>query len=289
MSGKVVGWVVESSPETASAGDMVVALLLAQHANAAGEHAYPSVAELARGAHLCERQVQRALKRLTDYGLIEIERPATNRLPAMYRFPGFQSNAKSRKKGRARGDISDTPPEGLGVTFDPSRGDIMSPLGATFPQPGVTFTTSRGDIYDTTLIGREPSEEPIPTEPLRGAEKTAQKNGVTPYAIFAAICEAAGQDCDAYSDREKGKHLAVAKRLLNEGATEDEVRQHVGWLRSQHWRTSPVTVFVVEKEIGTWRAAHRPKGTPPDARNGRPTQADLNSARRAQETGKVPL
>lgn len=84
-------------------------------------------------------------------------------------------------------------------------------------------------------------------------------NPLTPFALFAAICESAGLDPTQFSQREKNKHMAVAKRLIEDGASVEEMRSHVGWLRSQRWRTQPVTVFTVEKEIGAWRASGKPE------------------------------
>jgi hypothetical protein len=138
---------------------------------------------LAKAARMDERQVRRCLRRLEAWGLIAVERKATNRLPTMYCFPGI------------RGDISDTP-----------REDISAPptnvLGGHFEQLGGTFSTSRGDIFDTHIYkelepSEDPSEEPsgTPLPPKPTKKKTRMSDDWEPgpklraYAVEWGIPE----------------------------------------------------------------------------------------------------
>lgn len=236
-----MAWVMEQSPDTLNGTEQSVAVALANYANDEGGSAFPSVAKLCRITHWTERTVVRALDTLEAKGIIEIERAATNKAPASYRFPAFRG---VRDAPLGVSEMHPTVP--LGVSESPSRGVRDA------PKPSITVSTS-------------PSGDDAPA----------------PYAVFAAVCEASGLDPGAYSARDKGRHLAVCKRLIGDGVTEQEARALVGWLKSQRWRSGPVTAFTVEKEVGTWRAAGRP-----ERETARPTsQADLNKG----GTGKLVL
>jgi hypothetical protein len=67
-----MAWVLDFSPVKVSS-DRLVLLSLANHADALGRKAYPSVAQIAREVKKDERTVQRALNRLKDGGHITQE------------------------------------------------------------------------------------------------------------------------------------------------------------------------------------------------------------------------
>lgn len=118
----------------------------------------------------------------------------------------------------------------------------------------------------------EKSTRGVVEKPPGGGEKTTTlyigtreresiPNGTdTPYSLFASLCDEAGLDAGAFSKRDLAKHLAIAKRLLeaDHPLTDDDVRGVTRWLRSQRWRSSPVTMFDVDRRLSEWRAAGRP-------------------------------
>lgn len=69
MSIRALSWVFEHS-EVAHRGDLLVLLVLADHAHDDGTGAYPSVMTIARKARLSERGAQYALRRLEKVGAI---------------------------------------------------------------------------------------------------------------------------------------------------------------------------------------------------------------------------
>ena len=85
-----MAWVISDAPKDLKPAEMLVALVLANHASSDGGHAYPSVQTLMDETRLSRRSVQTALRSLEDRGVIEEEREATRRLPAMYAFPVFR-------------------------------------------------------------------------------------------------------------------------------------------------------------------------------------------------------
>jgi hypothetical protein len=86
----------------------------------------------------------------------------------------------------------------------------------------------------------------------------------TPYALLHALCQATDRDIGLLTTREKNGQLAIAKRLIADEITAGDVRGFVAYLHTQDWRSEPVTMWTVEKGIGTWRASGRPaKATAP--------------------------
>ena len=72
MSIKAIGWVWDSSQSEGAA--RLVLLAIADCANAAGTDAWPSIAELCRKTRLSERGVQKAIRKLTEIGELQVLR-----------------------------------------------------------------------------------------------------------------------------------------------------------------------------------------------------------------------
>ena len=72
------------------------------------------------------------------------------------------------------------------------------------------------------------------------------------------MAEETGADEAEATGRYKAAQCAIAKRLLDDGCDEAEIRACVRYLRSQEWRTAPVDLRTVEAEIGKWRTQGRP-------------------------------
>jgi hypothetical protein len=79
-----------------------------------------------------------------------------------------------------------------------------------------------------------------------------------PEALFEALCEETGAEEASATPAFKRKQLAKAKDLLAKGHSLAEVRGCVHFLVSQSWRTNPIDLFTVDKEIGGWQFAGSP-------------------------------
>jgi DNA-binding transcriptional ArsR family regulator len=77
MSVHVISWALREAPVTAK-GDLLVLIVLADHAHDDGDGAYPSVQTIAMLARLSIRGVQNALRKLESAGLVEAK-PRTGR------------------------------------------------------------------------------------------------------------------------------------------------------------------------------------------------------------------
>lgn len=214
-----MAYVWDHAPEQASAGDMLVALVLADHADRGGESAFPSLASLATAARLTERQVRRVLRRLESYGLIAVQRPATRRLPTMYCFPGFREDAN----------------------VPPHREE-----GGHLEQSGGTFETKRGDIYDTHIYtelepSEEPSEEPPPLPPKRG-EYTAAFEAF--WAKYPRVLNSSKKKAAQVWERMKPEKRALAMAGLDKYLTSDGWQRGFAphtttYLRGELWDSDP--------------------------------------------------
>ena len=102
--------------------------------------------------------------------------------------------------------------------------------------------------------------------PVRAAGERAARPRATagavvdsaPFRVFQAMAEETGADEAEATGRYKAAQCAIAKRLLDDGCDEAEIRACVRYLRSQEWRTAPVDLRTVEAEIGKWRTQGRP-------------------------------
>lgn len=136
-----MSWVIEHSPHGGS--ELLVLLMVANHADADGAGAYPSAARLAVKCRMSERQVVRILHRLKAAGAIRVEdgtgRGHTNRLTVVMGKPDNLSPITGK-------------PDNLSP-FEPIKADIaMSPIS----EERVTSRAIKADI----AMSPEPSLEP---------------------------------------------------------------------------------------------------------------------------------
>jgi hypothetical protein len=95
-----------------------------------------------------------------------------------------------------------------------------------------------------------------------------------PFDLLSALCDEIDQDVSILTEKEKSKQLAVAKRLIREGVTDENIRAITRWLMSQDWVTGGVDMLLIEKQLGKWQLA----GKPDRVTKRRRTAADHNSA-----------
>lgn len=80
----------------------------------------------------------------------------------------------------------------------------------------------------------------------------------SPFALLESLCDMQGQNVSVFPKREKDKQLAVAKRLVSDGMTAQDIGRITQWLMSQSWVTGGVDMFLIEKQVGKWNMAGRP-------------------------------
>lgn len=89
-----------------------------------------------------------------------------------------------------------------------------------------------------------------------------------PFALLESLCETQGQDVSVLSKRDKDKQLGVAKRLIADGMTANDVARMTKWLMAQAWITGGIDFFLIEKQVGKWRMSGQPESVSPQTPNG---------------------
>lgn len=178
---------------------------------------------------------------------------------------------------------------------------IDKPSASTLPSPPASFDEpssppaddpSAQDANGRRTVADRSLNDPGPIPPNRKEEKRTEEKGgeqkadarpraaappaaSAPFALVEAMCAAQGEDVSVLSRRDIEKQCAAGKRLVEGGATPEDVRRMVGWLRSQSWVEGGVDLVLVEKQVGKWRLAGKPEAAKPRASpNGRRTAAD---------------
>jgi hypothetical protein len=164
--------------------------------------------------------------------------------------------------------------------------EIREAVGMAYP--ALSYKEDTPSIPHASPMDKQNSNvtELNKTETEHDTPRVPAREGEAPYHMLETFCAATERDIGKLTTREKNASLAVAKRLLADDVSCAEVRGFVAYLAAQDWRTNPVTLFTVEKEIGTWRASGAPPA--PKARASptqKPTSTDLlrDAGRRVQE------
>ena len=108
----------------------------------------------------------------------------------------------------------------------------------------------------------------------------------SPWSVLSAFLEAVGADPSAtLAPAWKSKMLATAKRLIEQGYTEDAVRRCAGYMQSQDWRTAPFDLIDLERYIGKWESAGQPATEAPRRRG----RADANQRTRDEHARNLAI
>ena len=122
MAVQVMAWVFEHAPKDLKPSEMLVALVLADHANAEGGLAYPSVPRMCRMTRLGERTVQGALQTLAAKGVIKRHMAANGPRPDVYCFPAFRGAGSAGVSGDRGAESA-----GVGRDVTPAKNDMLPP------------------------------------------------------------------------------------------------------------------------------------------------------------------
>lgn len=129
-------------------------------------------------------------------------------------------------------------------------------------------TSASKDSDETPPRARETvTNQPEPTnhdQPEVSADALVEQ----PFELFEVLCEELQVDVSTVAPAFKGKQLGIAKKLITEGHTVDQVRRCIRYLRSDpFWVSSGIDLGTVLSQIGKWEvngelAAVLPRGSP---------------------------
>jgi len=175
-------------------------------------------------------------------------------------------------------------------------------------QSATNASVTRDKRSSNTVTGEERTrqdktgEERPPKSPSRGTVNAPDPENVRvltvtekppasqPYAAWAAYCAEAGLDITEANEDTKSRSCGLMRKLLEAGHTVDEIGACTGYLRSQTWRTSIISLKTLSQEIGAWKMAGKPAVEKARASpNGKPpTYADEMAAVRARRANPAP-
>ncbi len=191
MSVHVTSWVYDHAPRDLKPSEMLVALVMADHANGEGGFSFPSIARIAQMSRLGESTVRSALSELCDLGVLQLSKEATNKMPATYRFPHF-----SRGAGSGGPESGTQEPRGAG-SGTPGVQDLESRGAGSAPEPYVNRNENQRDTPPLppneenderetpsrgAVVTREDLDRLRPGEFGQGSQQAPQAQGTQPRA-----------------------------------------------------------------------------------------------------------
>lgn len=219
-----MSWVLNNSPVRGT--DKIILLGLANHADADGHNAYPSVARLARYANVSDRAVQQSLRNLENGGHI-------------YRHFNEGGSAQQRADRRpnkytvrmTNGVKESSPREDDGVKFDALRGEEQRTNGVkpTSPEtslepsiePSLKNVLSQDSERLATLLADKIAENgykrpTVTQEWIRCMDRMIRIDGREPQQIEKAIEWVTGHDFWSMNIRSPQKLREHYERLRAE-------------------------------------------------------------------------
>lgn len=245
-----MSWVWESS--RAEGIDRLVLLAIADCANDAGSHAWPSRASLARKCHIGDKTVRRAVLSLVALGELQVTENAGKNGANLYRVVMNHPGSQDDPRGQS----------------DPGQVD---PQGSERPSGGVNESVQGGQSDPRTIL--EPSVTILKNKP--SSEVAARRSDVESICTHLADrIEANGSKRPAVTRRWRD----AARLLLDlDGRTEAQVHTAIDWCQAdEFWRSNVLSMPKLRAKYDQLRLAaargqpngHRPSTTDQRVRDG---------------------
>lgn len=212
-------------------GDLLVLLVLADHAQDDGGGAYPSVGSIAKKARLTRRGVQLALRRLEALGVITATDAGGRHRAVTYRIVMSEAKSLRREDAAPRGE----------VTSAQGRSDKHLGAKGSSPEPTTEPTTEPGDashLGEEGGLGMGPVDGATGDARPRRGKDPAEKSeisggGLTPVEqVFAAWTAARDGGRGVLTDQRR-RLIVSALKAYDLADCVDAVR---GWRHSPHHR-----------------------------------------------------
>lgn len=214
-----MAWVIEHSQQTGIG--FVTLLMIANHANAEGKKAFPSMKTLAKECRLSLRTIQRTIIKLEASGELEVDR-SSGRASHSYSLPLMPNVVtESTLPPRKRGQQESTLEHGHSVHVEAQRGHGGS--------SNVVTGGSNVDTAESTEPYNRNTNHKEPTPHSRLMAFHASR-------LVGGIPDAGGQG-------------AALKWLLERYSPEQCEAEYLK-LAGEDWRSTPVTWLTVKKHIG---------------------------------------
>ena len=232
-----MSWVIDHSPKDLKAGEYLVMLMIANHVGKTGEAAFAGAETLAEEARLSKQQTLACIKKLETKCLVIVDRKKGRGHVSRYRLPGFEDWLQKVK--------------GLDLLIEQEKVKKLDQL-----------TEEKVKNFDLSLSEKRsnPDSEKVKSEGLKGQicqtpptppyKVDPFKPNTEPKKISAHARLMAFHDSHLVGGIPDGGAQAKAVKWLLERFTPEQCEEKYTALRSDEWRTAPVTWLTVKKNIG---------------------------------------
>ncbi|MBX3297446.1 MAG: helix-turn-helix domain-containing protein [Acidobacteria bacterium] len=236
MSVQAQSWVIEHSQHKGS--ELLLLLMIANHAHADGTNAFPSLKLLAKECRMSRRQIARLVKTLETSGELQVHRRGTRTNSYSIRMEDDPTQLRASAPDAAS-DMTVSPPSDIAVS---------PPL-----EPSLTV--------------KEPSHEPRVRARARGDSANdfgqplyqPEKIGEHTLVEFRELLDAAAPHLT-------GAHLEDVRQMWRSGSPPLEVIKCYNVMRMETWRTHAVTWKTVARYLPDWKF-RKEKGIEPGKEN----------------------
>ena len=266
MSVQAQSWVIKYSQHKGS--ELLLMLMIANHAHADGTNAFPSLKLLAEECRMSRRQIARLVKTLEASGELVVHRRGT------------RTNSYSIR-------MEDDPPRAPAATPDATSDKMSPPASDIIVSPPSDITVS--PPLEPSLTVKEPSpNKPAVRSNTKGdiasnfgpPQNLGRKIGDYHFPDFRKLLDGAAPHL-------AGEHLPDVRKMWMSGATPLDVIKCYNVMRMESWRTHAVTWKTVASYLPDWKFK-QDKGIVPGqekTNHGKPkkirTIADITASRDA--------
>jgi hypothetical protein len=135
--------------------------------------------------------------------------------------------------------------------------ETLEPYAERF---GISFSaTVARTVPETVGQTLNLNQNQLPEPETTTARARASSPRGTDFLVFTAVLAESGTPEAKLTPATKNRPLRLARDLLADGYPLPKILACFRYLRSQHWRTKPVTLATVRGEIGDWEAAGCPE------------------------------
>lgn len=275
MSVQAQSWVIANSRHKGS--ELLLLLMIANHAHADGTNAFPSTGTLAKECRMSARQIRRLLRILEASGELITHRHDGKAHSYSIRMEDGPSQAPEAIPDTASDKTS--PPasggsdpgqdvQGTPDKMSPVTPDKMSEVPRTnsIPTPDIAMSSPPTPPYKDNLLN--PLEHK-PRVRARARGDSANDFGqplYQPEKIGEHTLAEFRELLDAAAPHLAGEHPADVRQMWRSGTPPLEVVKCYNVMRMETWRTSPVTWKTVARYLPDWQF-RKEKGIEPGKEN----------------------
>lgn len=247
-------------------------LAMASDSSERGVVTFVRMRGLAASLRCDETTLTTALELLADLDMIEVgdgRITITHWEDRQYDKPSDAPEATRDRKRRSRARHAVSRESGVTEQdVTPTESDDLAASRSGHADVTPSHATDTDTESDTDPEKKTGAARPVPAED-------------TPFSLFEALMDLVGTPGrKPPSPAWRDKQLGIAKRLLEQGHSADQVRKCIAFMQSQSWRGSPIDLGQVERVIDAWEVSGEPERDTSRGRSTRQPDAEDGVKRR---------